>query len=267
MTIHRAKGLEFPVVCVADLGRQGAGRSDRLLIGPEGEVGLRLATPGGGETLPALAYERLADAMALEEDAEERRLFYVAMTRARDRLILSGSTDPERQTAAAPGRRRRWTGSRPALLGGALDPARPERVVTGAWDGRPTRVLTRLVTPATMPAAALPTEPRQRPGTPGTALPARAKVVPAPTAAQPATQRLSYSALGQYARCPYRFYLQRTLRLPDVTPAGVDRPRARRAARGRARRPRSTPASAGRSRTCCWRRSTSRAPPRPTRPA
>ena len=55
MTIHRAKGLEFPVVCVADLGRQGGGRTERLLLGADGSVGLRLSTPGGGGTVPALA--------------------------------------------------------------------------------------------------------------------------------------------------------------------------------------------------------------------
>jgi RecB family exonuclease len=42
--------------------------------------------------------------------------------------------------------------------------------------------------------------------------------VPAPSAGRPAPQRLSYTALGQYANCPYRFYLERTLRLPPVEP-------------------------------------------------
>ena len=47
MTIHRAKGLEFPVVCVADLGRPGARGRGRLLVGPDGRAGLRLGDAGG----------------------------------------------------------------------------------------------------------------------------------------------------------------------------------------------------------------------------
>ena len=103
MTIHRAKGLEFPVVCVADLGRAAATVRDRLLVGPGGEVGLRLAPIGGGDAIPALAWERLAEAAKQAEDEEERRLFYVAMTRARERLILSGGVDRERLPAPRPG--------------------------------------------------------------------------------------------------------------------------------------------------------------------
>ena len=41
MTIHRAKGLEFPVVCVADLGRAAGGGRERLLLGRDGSVGLQ----------------------------------------------------------------------------------------------------------------------------------------------------------------------------------------------------------------------------------
>ena len=103
MTIHRAKGLEFPVVCVADLGRLGAGGRPRLLIGHDGAVGLRLAPLGGGDAVPALAYDRLAAEEDRADAEEERRLLYVAMTRARETLILSGGTDAERWPEPRPG--------------------------------------------------------------------------------------------------------------------------------------------------------------------
>ena len=52
MTIHRAKGLEFPVVCLADLGRKAGGSRSPLLVGDDGTAGLRLAPLGGGDTIP-----------------------------------------------------------------------------------------------------------------------------------------------------------------------------------------------------------------------
>ena len=219
MTIHRAKGLEFPVVCVADLGRGAVTVRDRLLVGDGGAVGLRLAPIGGGDTIPALAWEALAEEERRAEDEEERRLFYVAMTRARERLILSGGVDRERLPAARPGG--------PPIdwiwraLGG--DVTQPETVVERAG----ARLLSRVNAPDTigtvLPQAALSPAGRPRAGAPGTALPDAPAVLPAPPARpRPAPQRLSYSALGAYARCGYRFYLERVLGLPRVAPPPLD---------------------------------------------
>ena len=237
MTIHRAKGLEFPVVCVADLGRLGAGGRPRLLLGRErsgGEasgrdsqtVGLRLAVLGGGDPVPALAYDRLAAEEDRADAEEERRLLYVAMTRARERLILSGGADCERWPRAAA----RW---RPAGLDRARDRRRPARPLRrrggrsrrGAHLGRPRR------------ACALPPQrarhrrrgaPRGRAGPRRTAPQRRARHRAARAAEGDAAaagrgrgrrqQRLSYSALQAYARCGYRFYLQRVLGLAPEEP-------------------------------------------------
>ncbi len=103
MTIHRAKGLEFPVVCVADLGRQSGARRSPLLVGSDGTPGLRLAPLGGGDTIPTTAWERFAAQEIAADAEEERRLFYVAMTRARELLILSGGTDVAKWPAPRPG--------------------------------------------------------------------------------------------------------------------------------------------------------------------
>src|SRR4029077_20390378 len=88
MTIHRAKGLEFGVVCVADLGRGPRWTSELIRVGRDRRLGLRLARAGTGRSWPAGAHDQLGEEQRVAAAAEERRLFYVAMTRAAERLIL-----------------------------------------------------------------------------------------------------------------------------------------------------------------------------------
>jgi len=218
MTIHRAKGLEFPVVAVADLGRKAGGTRPALLVGRDGSAGIRLAPLGGGETIPTTAWERLAEAEAQADAEEERRLFYVSFTRAKELLILSGGTDVEKWPAPRNGGPPiDWIV--PAVAG--TRPADDELTITRRWEGRPARVLVRISRPDndTLPEAALHSRPRARAGAATTALPAKPAFVPKrPATARPAPQRLSYSQLTDFARCGYRFYLKRVLGMPDIEP-------------------------------------------------
>ncbi len=105
MTIHAAKGLEFPVVAVADLGRRGRNDVPDLLVSARpapGAGGLRLVGLDGSSA-PALEYERLRSERLEAGAAEELRVMYVAMTRARERLILSGAVNVARWPASSPG--------------------------------------------------------------------------------------------------------------------------------------------------------------------
>jgi len=96
LTIHGAKGLEFPVVAVADLGREpsGGARGAPRLDADLG-LGLKLADEFGQPQETAGA--RLVALRQQEADAaEEDRLLYVAQTRAREKLILSGVWNPRK---------------------------------------------------------------------------------------------------------------------------------------------------------------------------
>jgi ATP-dependent exoDNAse (exonuclease V) beta subunit len=94
LTIHAAKGLEFKVVIVADAGRDRVAPSpDEILALPDGRFGFRVADPVTLKRRGAFDYEAVKEARAEAEQAERLRLYYVAMTRARERLIVSGSVD------------------------------------------------------------------------------------------------------------------------------------------------------------------------------
>jgi ATP-dependent exoDNAse (exonuclease V) beta subunit len=94
LTIHAAKGLEFKVVIVADAGRDRVPPSpDEILALPDGRFGFRVADPVTAKRRGAFDYEAVKDARQEAERAERLRLYYVAMTRAKERLIVSGSVD------------------------------------------------------------------------------------------------------------------------------------------------------------------------------
>jgi ATP-dependent helicase/nuclease subunit A len=94
LTIHAAKGLEFKVVVVADAGRDRPPTDgDAILALADGRFGFRVADPLTSKRRGAFDYEAVRQTREAEERAERLRLYYVAMTRAIDRLIVSGAID------------------------------------------------------------------------------------------------------------------------------------------------------------------------------
>ena len=102
LTIHAAKGLEFEVVIVADAGRDKAPPSpDEILALSDGRFGFRVADPVTTKRRGAFDYDEVKEARKAEDEAEKLRLYYVAMTRARQRLVVSGAIDREKAADAS----------------------------------------------------------------------------------------------------------------------------------------------------------------------
>lgn len=89
MTIHAAKGLEWPVVVVPDLTRSMPHNAEPVYFDPELGVALKLKDEDG-ETQPVL-YVCLEQMRKQREEKEALRVLYVAFTRARDHLILTAT--------------------------------------------------------------------------------------------------------------------------------------------------------------------------------
>jgi ATP-dependent helicase/nuclease subunit A len=90
MTIHQAKGLEFPVVIIPDLHREPIRRENSFIL--DRHKGMTVRIPDGrGQTARGALFNKLRQRNRWREEFESMRLLYVAATRAKDRLILSGA--------------------------------------------------------------------------------------------------------------------------------------------------------------------------------
>jgi ATP-dependent helicase/nuclease subunit A len=217
LTIHAAKGLEFKVVVVADAGRERLRpRGEEIICLPDGRFGFKVVDPATGRRVGAFEYDAVRDAEDAAEEAERLRLYYVAMTRAIDRLIVSGAVDSERDESRTP-------------IGWVLSQLGVETLEDGEVAADGARLRLRVDRFAAEPE----TEPiEERPVGAQLALfdvqdSAPVGVVPALPALEPAAapplervRRLSYSALALYERCPYRFYAERLAGMRPVDGAG-----------------------------------------------
>ncbi len=93
MTVHKSKGLEFPVVFVCGLGKAFNLRdlNEPVLIHPDLGIGADAVDPVLRLRRPALSRELIRRRLLSETLGEELRILYVALTRAKEKLILAGS--------------------------------------------------------------------------------------------------------------------------------------------------------------------------------
>ncbi|MFI5402506.1 MAG: PD-(D/E)XK nuclease family protein, partial [Planctomycetota bacterium] len=211
MTIHAAKGLEFPLTVVADLSAGKPRGRGPILRASDGSFSFRLR--GDGESVEAPGYAELKAWDQRQDAAEETRLLYVAFTRAQEHLILSGAL----------------AGTRPdhVLARLVASPPPGARVVDAGpltrADGRRRR--SAAVRAAIRRRAELP------PSVPRDEGAARALLERLDATARPPLDGTPYVAaaadLVEFQRCPRRYRLQRMLGIElEEPPEGDERPDA-----------------------------------------
>jgi ATP-dependent exoDNAse (exonuclease V) beta subunit len=217
MTIHAAKGLQFKVTCVPDLGRSCAGRhSHALRLGRSKEgnpevfdVGLRLPRFDGGK-IDAYSWKDLAGEDRATNEDEELRLLHVAMTRAENHLVLSGVL-PEKWPKDGPSH------ASPMIVRIStrfdFDPQSPAdwtpRIAVGDDEEDGIIVVHNAAVPERAAELAL-----VRPGL-WTERPADSGAPPLtrPEARTYPDVPLSFTAFSEFIDCPARFYAKRVLKV------------------------------------------------------
>ena len=225
LTIHAAKGLEFKVVVVADAGRdKRAPDGDEILALSDGRFGFKVADPATSKRRGAFDYDEVRQAREEEDRAERLRLYYVAMTRAVDRLIVSGAIDRES------------TADRSTPMGWVLQRLDAAEELAAA-DGAPLELVRGdALVQVRFDRYREEPEVREEAGEPGQLelfsegavepLPPPAPTLPElhaiPEPALHHVRRLSFTALSLFETCSYRYFAERVadMRSLDVAPVG-----------------------------------------------
>ncbi len=200
MTIHQAKGLEFPVVILGDAGRRPTADHFPVLLDPDAGVLVRETCGSGHDEIPSAAFDRYTERVSDEQAAELLRILYVALTRARDRLIISEGADNAG-----------WSKMLREFLGREL-------CEDFLRTGRETRLVKRdgfkilLRRPSAAEAPSPPPQPELPLLDGGLARRLRDRAAFTPEAPHELT--LSVTALADFARCPRQYWLRHAVRLP-----------------------------------------------------
>lgn len=98
MSIHKSKGLEFPIVILAETNRkfQAGNNSKDCITDGQNTAGINIIDEKSNTKLPSLTWQVIRDKQKKQDIAEEMRILYVAMTRAKDKLIISGSAESKK---------------------------------------------------------------------------------------------------------------------------------------------------------------------------
>jgi ATP-dependent helicase/nuclease subunit A len=196
LSIHQAKGLEWPIVILPDLGAPARSDVGRARLDSRGALCADWFDAGQADFVRTPSLEAAREDARRAADAESRRLLYVALTRARDLLLLSGEGKPKKDGARSfPA----WRGLLEEAVGG--DPSLVLRV------------------PVDEVATVAHGPPIEAPPDAGSAL--QVAVAP-PSLAPPVPSspvRLAVTQLAEFARCARRHHLTRVMGL--VEPAGL----------------------------------------------
>lgn len=184
MTVHRSKGLQFPVVIAGDLGRRGQPPTGSVLYDrdPKGGFAVKLRKDGAWTKGPRVT--RVGDVKSARENAERRRVFYVQITRAEDHLVLVGRDDGVRKAV--------------------VDEARPKLEAEG---------LLRVIPAGAFPETSAPHD--SAPAADLKALVAQAEQRAKPVPTIHAAVDVSVTQMEDFVLCARRFRARHLLRLPE----------------------------------------------------